>query len=267
MLQAPFERRVTPDLIVGSQAGAINGAFIASRERTVQTAEALGDLWHELRKGVFPSNPLSGLMGLMGRSDRLVSQEPLRKVVARHLQVDDLKEMPVPLHVVLTDVLSGEELRLSAGPAHDAVMASAAIPGVYSPVEFGGRALMDGGVSDNTPISHAIGLGADEIYVLPTGHACALREAPHGALAMLLHATTLLVQQRLQFDIERYSEDARVIVLPPPCPQHVEAIDFSRSDELIERGLADARAFLKAVERGEPWSGVSSAKRLRPHSR
>lgn len=58
MLHALFERRVTPDLIVGSQAGAINGAFIVSREPTAQTAEALGDLWHELRKGVFPSNPL-----------------------------------------------------------------------------------------------------------------------------------------------------------------------------------------------------------------
>lgn len=57
MLQALFERRVAPDLIVGSQAGAINGAFIASRDPSVQTAEELGNLWHELRRGVFPSNP------------------------------------------------------------------------------------------------------------------------------------------------------------------------------------------------------------------
>jgi len=44
---------------------------------------------------------------------------------------------------------------------------------------------VDGGVSDNTPISHAVELGADEIYVPSTGHACALREPPRGRLAML----------------------------------------------------------------------------------
>jgi len=152
-------------------------------------------------------------MGLMGRGDGLASQGPLRKVVARHLQVDELQDLRVPLHAVVTDVLSGEELRLSTGPALDAVMASASIPGVFSPVRLAGRTLVDGGVSDNTPISHAIELGGDEIYVLPTGYACALRESPRGALPMLLHATSLRVQQRLLSDIERYSERARLIVL------------------------------------------------------
>jgi len=267
MLQALFERRLTPDLIIGSQAGAINGAFLATREPSVQTTQALGDLWHELRRGVFPSNPLAGLIGLMGRGDRLVAQGPLRKVVGRHLQVDRLEDMHVPLHVVVTDVLSGEELRLSAGPALDAVMASAAIPGVFSPIEFRGRALMDGGVSDNTPISHAVELGADEIYVLPTGHACALREPPRGALAMLLHATSLLVQQRLLFDIDRYAERARLIVLPPPCPQGVEPTDFSHADELIDGALITSRAFLKSIDPPDHRrADVTAAKLLGPHS-
>ena len=60
MLQALFERRLTPDLIIGSQAGAIDGAFLATREPSVQTTQALGDLWHELRRGVFPASPLAG---------------------------------------------------------------------------------------------------------------------------------------------------------------------------------------------------------------
>lgn len=267
MLQALFERRVTADLIVGSQAGAINGAFIASREQTVQTAEELGDLWHELRRGVFPSNPLTALIGVMGRGDRAAAQNPLRKVVRRHLQTDRLQDMSVPLHLVATDVLSGEELRLSSGPALDAVMASAAMPGVFAPVQFEGRTLMDGGVSDNTPISHAIELGADEIYVLPTGHACSLREPPRGPLPMLMHATSLLVQQRLLFDIERYSASARLIVLPPPCPQHVEPTDFSQAAELIDRALSDSRAFLRSLDRADRrGSDVTSARLLAPHA-
>jgi NTE family protein len=43
--------------------------------------------------------------------------------------------------------------------------------------------LIDGGVANNTPISHAAELGARRIYVVPTGHACALQEPPGGALA------------------------------------------------------------------------------------
>jgi NTE family protein len=99
--------------------------------------------------------------------------------------------MPVPLHVVAVDVVTGHELRLSNSPVLDAVLAGAAIPGVPEPVSWDGRALMDGGVANNAPISHAVELGAERIYVLPTGHACSLDEPPRGALAMALHAISL----------------------------------------------------------------------------
>ena len=47
-------------------------------------------------------------------------------------------------------------------------MASVAIPGVIAPMRWQDRTLMDGGVANNTPISHAVELGAERIYVLPT---------------------------------------------------------------------------------------------------
>ena len=267
MLHALFERGIAPDLIVGTSAGAINGAFIASREPTVATAKALGDVWRGLRRGaVFPTNPLTGFVGFIGRSDHLVPAGNLRRLIARNLEVDRLEDMRVPLHVVVTDVLSGRELRLSHGPAVDAVLASAAIPGVFAPVEVDGRRLIDGGVSDNTPISHAIELGADEIYVLPTGYACTLHEAPRGALAMLLHAMSLLIQQRLHLEIELYRDHATLIVLPPPCPQELQPIDFAHADELIRRALADSRQFLAWLdERNGNLAATSPAERLLPH--
>jgi NTE family protein len=206
-------------------------------------------------------------MGFIGRSDHLVPDGNLRRIMARHLEVERLEEMRVPLYVVVTDVLSGLELRLSQGPALDAVLASAAIPGVFAPVEVDGRLLMDGGVSNNTPISHAIELGADEIYVLPTGYACALHGHPRGALAMLLHAMSLVIQQRLQLEIELYHDRASLVVLPPPCPQEVQPIDFTRAGELIERGLADSRAFLGWLEdKHSVEASSSSAERLLPHA-
>ena len=86
------------------------------------------------------------------------------------------------MRVIVTDVLSagGRELRRSRGPEAQAVMAA------WQPRECLHPSMsVDGGVSDNTPISHAVELGADEIYVPSTGHACALREPPRGRLAML----------------------------------------------------------------------------------
>lgn len=155
MLQALFERGVAPDLIVGTSVGAINGAFIASREPTVATALELGENWRGLRRGkVFPVNPLTGFIGFIGASDHLVPEGNLRRLIAEHIQVKRLEQMRIPLHVIVTDVLSGQELRQSEGPAVDAALASAAIPGVFAPIEVEGRRLMDGGVTNNTPLSH-----------------------------------------------------------------------------------------------------------------
>jgi NTE family protein len=267
MLQALFERGIAPDVIVGTSAGAINGGFIASREPTVETALELGEIWRGLRRGtVFPTNPLTGLVGFIGRSDHLVPEGNLRRLIASNVQVERLEQLSVPLHVIVTDVLSGQELRLCTGPAVDAVLASAAIPGVFAPVELDGRRLIDGGVANNTPISHAVELGADEIYVLPTGYACALDAQPRGALAMLLHAMSLLIQQRLHVEIDLYRDRAKLVVLPPPCPQQVQPIDFSHAGELIERAFSGSRAYLEWLEQDDsPEAATAPAERLVPH--
>ena len=245
MLRALYERGITADLFVGTSAGALNAAFTASRPQTPATADALAEVWRALKRGqVFPLNPVTGLLGFLGTRDHLVPDSGLRRVVERHIELDRLDDFPIPLHVIAVDVVSGEEVRLSKGPAADAVMASAAIPAVLPPVRWAGRALMDGGVANNTPISHAVELGATEIYVLPTGHACALDEPPGSALGMALHAVSLLTQRRLIDDIERHRAEVKLIVLPPPCPLGVQPIDFGCAPTLIELGYEDASEFL-----------------------
>jgi NTE family protein len=244
MLRALYERGIVPDVIVGTSAGALNGAFIACRPQTVETAEVLADVWLGLRRGqVFPMNPLTGALAFFGARDHVVPDSGLRRLIDRHITHDRLEAMPIPLHVVAVDVITGEELLLSRGPVRTALLASAAIPGVLAPVPWEDRTLMDGGVANNTPISHAVELGAERIYVLPTGHACALVEPPRSALGMALHAISLLTHRRLIEDIERHREDAELIVLPPPCPLDISPIDFGRPGELIDRGLHDAREF------------------------
>ena len=253
MLRALYERGVVPDLIVATSAGALNGAFIASRPQTTETADDLAQVWRGLRRGrVFPLNPLTGLFGFLGARDHLVPDSGLRHLIEEHVQGKRLERLPIPLHVVAVDVISGEELRLSRGPLLDAVLASCAIPAVLAPVQWEDRTLMDGGVANNTPISHAVELGAQRIYVLPTGHACALEEPPGGALAMALHAISMLTHRRLVDDIECHRGEAQLIVLPPPCPLSITPIDFTRADELIQRALSDAREFLESGGEDRP---------------
>jgi NTE family protein len=249
MLHALYERGVTPDFVVGTSAGALNGAFIASRPQTVATAEALGDIWRGMRRGrVFPLDPFAGLLGFAGLRDHLVPQRGLRGTIERQLDVELLEDLPIPLHVIATDVLTGEEVRLSEGSVADAVMASAAIPGVLPAVDWEGRTLVDGGVANNAPISHAVELGATRVYLLPTGYACDLEEPPRSALAMLVHATSMMTQHRMQADIGSFGDLCELVVLPPPCPLAVAPFDFSQAGALIDRALADARETLARRE-------------------
>ncbi len=251
MIRALYERGVVPDLIVGTSVGALNGAFLASRPPDPRTAESLAAIWRSIgRWRVFPLNPLTGFLGFIGTRDHLVSDRGLREIIRTNVEFDALERAPIPFHVVTTDLLSGRERRLSEGSAIEALMASTAIPGVFPAIDWDGCALIDGGVSNNTPIADAIQVGAERIYVLPTGNACDLPEPPRGAVAMLLHAMSLLVMRRLVSEIEMLRERIELIVLPPPCPLTVAPIDFSRADELIRRGYEESRAYLESLERG-----------------
>ena len=136
MLRALVGHGVRPDVIVGTSVGALNGAFLACRDFDEQTVDELGALWLEVRRDeVFPVAPLTGLLGVLGVRSNLVSVGPLRQLVLRHVDCERLEDLPTPLHVVACDMRTGEEIRLTEGPLIDAVLASAALPGVFPPVE------------------------------------------------------------------------------------------------------------------------------------
>lgn len=251
MLEALYERGIVPDLIIGTSVGALNGAFIAARPQTVQTARELSGVWHGLRRGdVFPVNPITGLLGFAGARSNLVPDSGLRRLIRRHLPMDRIEDTRVPLHnMIATDVMNGQEVRLSEGPLLEAVMASAAIPGVLPPVAWDGRMLMDGGVANNAPLSHALELGANTIYVLPTGSPCELEEPPRGVLPMVLYASGLLIGRRLIADTATLPDGVEVVVLPPPCPLTIQPIDFGHARLLIDQARETARDYLDTRQR------------------
>lgn len=242
MLSALEEAGIRPDLIVGTSVGAVNGAWIAGG----RPASDLAQLWRTLRRSdVYPVDLLQGFLGFIGLRDHLVSDGPLRRLLTTHLTFDLMQDAPIPFHVVATDVLTGHDVLLSSGSAVDAVLASAAIPGVFAPVTIDGVELMDGGIANNTPISHAVSLGADEVWVLSTGHACGLTKPPRTAIAMMLHAFSVAIEERLNLDILEYADRVDLRVVPPLCPVNVMPTDFSQSGQLIDAARRQTQEWLQ----------------------
>lgn len=252
MVLALAEREIFPDLLVGTSVGAVNAAWLAGHPGR-EGADALADVWRSVRRSdIFPTGFVTGLRGFVGRRDHLVSSHGLRMLLTRRLTFTCLEDATIPVHVVASDITTGEEVVLSTGNAVDAVTASAAIPGVFPPVKIGGRVLVDGAVANNVPIAHAVARGADHIYVLPTGYACAMKEAPRSALGVALQSLTLMLAQRLAIDVERYEREVDLVVLPPLCPLAVSPVDFSHSAELIDRARDSSGEWLDRPHRSLP---------------
>lgn len=246
MLRALSDAGIAPDLVVGTSVGAINAGFIAAGAGPEDIA-ALRRTWLGVkREDVFPVSPFRGLSALLTHGDALFSPNALRRLLAAHLRYERLEDAPIPVALVGADIVSGREVVLRSGDAVDAMLASAAIPGIFPPVAVGGLELVDGGMVNHTPISTAVDLGASTVYVLPTGYPCALAQRPRGALAVALLAVTNLLSQRLFRDIAVYREQVDLRVVPPPCPVSVSAADFGRTAMLIRGGEERARAWLAA---------------------
>jgi NTE family protein len=236
MLQALGERGIEPDLLIGTSAGAINAAFVAGHGTSREALGELAEIWTSLRRRtIFPLDPLRHAMAFAGMGQSLCSSAGLQSLLERHLPFPNLEDATIPVHVEVTNLLSGEEVLLSSGHTVSAVLASAAIPGVFPPVSREGLSLIDGGFADNAALAHAISLGADDVYVLPAGSACALNRPPSSALAVAMQALSVLIAQRLTLEVGHHSSKASIKVLPPLCPLSVSAVDFDQAGDLIDR--------------------------------
>jgi NTE family protein len=261
MLRALYERGVKADLFVGTSVGALNAAFMASRPQTPETTWELAKVWRRIeRADAFPLSLRTVVGGLSGQRDHLVPAHGLRRIVERHVELDDLADAVVPLSLIAFDVTVGAEAVLCDGPAVDAIIAACSIPGIFAPMAIGDKLLVDGGVVNNTPISHAVELGAERVYVLPTQEApYAQASPPRTALDASIYALGLLVGSRLEADIARYGQDVELIVLPAPNPHHVQPTDFEHSSRLTAEAHAASRDVLARLAAGPQNERLAAA--------
>lgn len=243
MMQALAAHGVSADLVVGSSVGAMNGAYYAGVP-TLAGVKNLAEIWRGLtRQDVFPVS-LGSFVSFLWRRDFLISHDGVRRLVEDHLPYKNLEQAIVPVHIVTTDIVTGETVVLSEGSAAEAIVASTAIPGAFAPVAYKSRFLADGAISSNTPIRVAIDKGAERLIIMPTGFACAEQTPPVGAVATVLHALTLLISRQMAVELQYLESSIEYCVVPPLCPLVGSPYDFSRTSDHIERAIRNTEDWI-----------------------
>ena len=222
----------------------------------------LETIWRGLqRQDVFPITWRT-LLGFVWRRDFLIPHDGIQKLIDDYLPYRNLQDAKLPVHIVATDIVSGDSVVLSEGSAAQAIIASTAIPGAFAPIRYMDFYLADGAISSNTPIRVAVAKGARRLIILPTGYACATQTPPAGAVANALHALTLLIARQLVSELEGLGPDIEYFVVPPLCPLVGSPYDFSRISDHIERAIQSTDAWL--AQNGLQHGGIPEE--MRPHS-
>lgn len=249
MLQALTERGIVPDLLYGCSVGAINAAALAA-DPTASGVARLVDVWSQLDSEVVcPPGRLSGLFLLTRKYRSLQSNDALRRLLESSLTYRRFEEAAIPVSVVATSLRTGRDHWFESGEVIPAVLASAALPAIFPPVEIGGEQFVDGGVVDNVPISRALTSGAARVYVLHVGNFDRPRPEPRRPIDALLQSFSIARNYRFQTETAAPPPGVELVVLPSIDPGTVRPNDFGKSSGLIRRARVAAAAFLDADER------------------
>ncbi|MCU1429465.1 MAG: patatin-like phospholipase [Actinomycetia bacterium] len=242
MLRALIEREITPDVVIGTSAGALNAVAVAASPTLAGVAQ-LANVWGELSGGeVFPGGRLSRAWNVVRRGTYLFDSAGLDGLIDRATRARTFDDLAVPLRVIATDLDSGEEVVLASGPLKPALLASTALPGVFPIVAHDGRRLVDGGVVDAVPLWHALSSAVDVVYVMnvsSTGHDRPLRSPLDVVMTSFAHSRNL----RFELELRHAPPEVEIVVLPRPRDVR-DLFDFSGSETLIDEAHRLACAVL-----------------------
>jgi NTE family protein len=248
MLRALAERGIQPDLLVGTSVGAINASAYAGTP-TLEGAYLAGDIWRRIgASDIFPRSRFHGSWRFLERREAVFSMDGLRREVTRFIRFDRIEDSPVPLVVVASRLEDCAEEWIVDGPAVDAVLASAALPGFYPVIEIGGNHYVDGGVLDNVAISAALAGGARRVFILLCGPVTAPAPPFARPYEAMFAAFTMTLGARLRRDLALVPSDVDVVVFELAGGSLFDPRDFSRSEHLIDQGYRSARSALDSYE-------------------
>jgi len=246
MLRALLERGHRPDVVIGTSVGALNGSRIAT-DPSLESVDRLERVWLGLRgEDVFPGNALRRAWNLLRRDDHLIPNDGLREVIRAADPAATFEELQIPLRVIAADLVTGDEHVFVRGPLHEALLGSAALPGIFPPVRYNGYTLVDGAVVNLIPISHALAGPVDRIFVLDVSDP--LGERPiRSPLDVAIRAFAISRDQRFILELQWVPKEIEVVVLPAPHDER-EFLDFSGGRVIIDEAYHLAMRALDDVE-------------------
>lgn len=253
MLEALLEAGVSPDLVVGSSIGAINGALVAS-DPSPAVVDRLVRAWTSPQaQAVYGDSWTRQLRRLASTRTHLNSPEPLRHLLEEALGTDaTFEDLAVPLRVVAANIERAAEHWFSSGPLIPAVLASASVPGLLPPTRIDGEHFIDGGIVNSIPIEVAVRAGARTVFVLQVGRVEEELEPPEHAVDTVKVAFEIARRHRFARDITLLPEGVALHVLPSggaiDGDRKLSAYrDMTRTRRRIERAYAATREYLKAL--------------------
>ena len=218
---------IVPDYIVGTSAGAVVGSLYASGH----DAFAMQKIAQQLDEKIFADWTLGGRGFLKG--------EALQEFINQHLNMRPLERLNKPFAVVATDLNTGERVVFRTGDSGLAVRASAAVPGVFQPTQFGGKSYVDGGLSSPIPVQAARDMGAD--FVIAVDISARPEGQPVDSLTAILWQTTTIMGGVIGANELKGAD----IVIRPRLP-YVKSWDFAaRNDAMLEGERAALAALPK----------------------
>ncbi len=155
VIQALVAAGVAPEVVCGTSIGALVGAAYAAGDLERLADWVLGLRWQDV-VGYLDVSLQGGLI----KGDKLMA------FLRRQMTNAEIATLPCPFAAVATDLYSGREIWLRDGVVMDAVRASLALPGLFSPVVHGSRLLVDGGLVNPVPVSLCQAMGADIVIAV-----------------------------------------------------------------------------------------------------
>jgi NTE family protein len=215
MLRALFEAGVTPDLVVGTSVGALNGALVAAHPEP-EVVDRLLQLWASAASGreVYGDRAVRQMTRVMRTGTHLYSSEPLRKRLRQELGDLTFEELPVPFQCCAASIERAAEHWFTTGRVVDAVMASAAVPGLLEPAVVDGEHFLDGGIVNSIPVGRAVSEGADRLFVLHVGRVDRPLRAPRRPWEVARVSFEIARRHRYHREMSEVPAGVTVHVLP-----------------------------------------------------
>ncbi|MBK5330796.1 MAG: patatin-like phospholipase family protein [Ilumatobacteraceae bacterium] len=239
-LLAMFEAGITPDLVIGVSAGALNGAAVAY-DPSIAAAEQLATIWQSLdRDYIFRGSRVERAWHVLRGHPNLYRSDGLVDLVNRFLPVNNLSELSTPFEACTVNI---DDARLdfhSTGDPRKVLVASASLPGVFRPVVINGSRHVDGGIAATLPVQRAHDLGATTIFAFDcragTKHQLAADLSALGVLTSSIAVTREILTPS--------HDHLNVVCLPAPDVSGIGLFDFSQGSRLIAEGHDMVAAFL-----------------------